>query len=190
MPKSATLTWPSLAIRTLPGLMSRWTMPRAWAAASPWATPAPIRATWRGGSVPAPAQDRRQVLAVDELHDDERPARVLAVVVDGDDVRVVERGGGLGLLAETRGEVGVAQVLGTEQLEGDVAAEPGVVGAVDGRHPAAAKELDQAISTAQDLSDLRQVVPLRWCAHRPARLWTLRGIVPHGRLPQNWRPFR
>ena len=111
---------------------------------------------------PAAAQDRREVLAVDQLHDDERAVRVLAVVVDGDDVRVVERGGRLGLLAEARGEVGVAQVLGSEELEGDVAAEPGVGGAVDGRHPAAAEELDQAISTAQDLSDLRQVVPLRW----------------------------
>ena len=38
-----------------------------------------------------PPQDRRQVLAVDELHDDERPVLVLTEVVDGDDVGVVER---------------------------------------------------------------------------------------------------
>ena len=72
----------------------------------------------------APAEDGREVLAVDQLHDDVRAARVLAVVVDRDDVRVAQRGGGLGLLAEARREVGVAQVLGAEELERDVATEP------------------------------------------------------------------
>jgi hypothetical protein len=52
----------------------------------------------RQGAVPA--QDRRQVLAVHVLHHDERPRRVLAVVVHGDDVRVAQRGGVLRLLAE------------------------------------------------------------------------------------------
>ena len=84
----------------------------------------------------APAQDGREVLAVDQLHDDVRAARVLAVVVDGDDVRVAERRRRLGLLPEARRELRVAQVLGAQELERDVATEPGVVRAVDRRHPA------------------------------------------------------
>ena len=138
--------------------MSRWTMPRAWAAASARATAAAIRAACRGGSGPAPAQDRGEVLAVDELHDDERAGRVLAVVVDGDDVRVGERRGRLGLLAEAGEEVGVAQVLGAEELDGDVAAELGVAGPVDRRHAALSEQLDQPVATAEDRADLRQTV--------------------------------
>ena len=115
----------------------------------------------------APPQDRREVLAVDQLHDDVRAARVLAVVVDRDDVGVAERGRRLRLLPEARREVGVAQVLGAEQLERDVATELGVGGAVDGRHPAAAQQLDQAVATTQDLSDLGQIVPSR--SGRPLR---------------------
>ena len=161
--------------------MSRWTRPRAWAAASARATPAPMRATWRGGSVPL----RRRIVARSspsiELHDDVRAARVLAVVVDGDDVRVAQRGGGLGLLAEARREVGVAQVLGTQELERDVATEPGVRGAVDGRHPALAEQLDQPVAAAQDLPDLRQVVPSSSDRVVAGQAVTpLRGIVPHG----------
>ena len=36
------------------------------------------------------AQDRCEILAVNVLHDDERPLRVLAVVVDRDDVRMTQ----------------------------------------------------------------------------------------------------
>ena len=38
IPKSATLTWPFGASRTLPGLTSRWTMPLRWAKPKPAAT--------------------------------------------------------------------------------------------------------------------------------------------------------
>ena len=50
----------------------------------------------------APSEDRRQVLTVDQLHDDVGTARVLSVVIDRDDVRVTERRGRLGLLPEAR----------------------------------------------------------------------------------------
>ena len=43
----------------------------------------PRRGARRQGA--APPDDRREVLALDELHDDERPDRVRAVVVDRDD---------------------------------------------------------------------------------------------------------
>ncbi len=52
IPKSVTSTRPSWASMMLPGLMSRWTIPRAWAAASARATSAAIRADWAGGSGP------------------------------------------------------------------------------------------------------------------------------------------
>jgi hypothetical protein len=38
MPKSATFTWPFVPIRMLPGLMSRWASPAAWATLSAAAT--------------------------------------------------------------------------------------------------------------------------------------------------------
>jgi hypothetical protein len=63
-----------------------------------------------------PLDDRGEVLAVDELHDDERAGGVLAVVEDRDDVRVVQRRGGLGLVPEARAEVGVPAVLGRRIL--------------------------------------------------------------------------
>src|SRR4029079_18653847 len=137
----------------------------------------------------AAAEGRRQVLAVDQLHDDVRAAGVLAVVVHRDDVRVAQRGGCLGLLAEARREVGVAQVLGAQELERDVTTETGISGAVDGRHPARAEQLDQSIAAAKDLSDLRQVVPsLR--SRAPVRPSRLPGIVPYGASGQSWRSWR
>ena len=56
------------------------------------------RLTRREGSTPA--QDRRQILAVHELHDDERTGRILTVVVDDNDVGVTQRRRGLGFLAK------------------------------------------------------------------------------------------
>ena len=108
---------------------------------------------------PGPADDRGEVLALDELHDDERAGRVLAVVVDRDDVRVVQRGRVLGLLAEARAEVGVAAVLGAEQLDGDVAIELVVVAAVDRRHAALAEQLDEPIAATENRPDLRHAGP-------------------------------
>ena len=104
----------------------------------------------------APAQDRGEVLAVDELHDDVRAGRVLPVVVRRDDVRVGQRRGRLGLLAEAGREVRVAQVLGSQELHGHVAAELRVHGAEDGRHAALSEQLDQSVATAEDRADLRQ----------------------------------
>ena len=153
----------------LPGFTSRWTIPRWWAAWRARAASAAIRAAWRGGSGAGPLDDRGEVLAVDELHDDERPGLVLAVVVDRDDVRVVQRGRGLRLLAEARAEVGVAAVLGAEDLDGDVAVELVVVGAVDPGHPALAEQLDQPVAAAEDRPDLRSRVAPSRAASRSRR---------------------
>ena len=137
--------------------MSRWTIPRAWAAASARATSAAIRGGLGRRERPGPAKERGQVLAVDVVHDDERAGLVHPEVVDGDDVRRVERGDRLGLHPEAGDEVGVAAVLGAQDLDGDVAAELAVGGSVDRGHAALAEELDQPISPTEDASDLSQV---------------------------------
>ena len=103
---------------------------------------------------PVLAQDRGEVLAVDQLHDDVRARAVLAEVEHRHDARVAERRRRPGLVAEPAEEVGVLAELGAEELDGDVAIQLGVAGAVDRRHPALAEELDQAVAAAEDAPDL------------------------------------
>jgi hypothetical protein len=100
------------------------------------------------------ADDRRHVLAVDELHDDVRAGRLLAEVEDRDDVRVAQRRGGAGLVAEAGQEVRVTTELGAQQLDRDVAIQLGVARPVDRRHAALSEELHEAIAAAQDAPDL------------------------------------
>ena len=189
IPKSTTLTPPSAPIRTLPGLMSRWIEAPGMGRRERPGDARPDPGGLAGRERAAPAQDRGEVLAIDELHDDVRPARVLAVVVDGDDVRVAQRGGRLGLLPEAGREIGVAEVLGAKQLQGDIATEPGIGGAIDGRHAAAAQQFDQSISAPEDLPDLRQIVPSVTVARCPPDL-SCAGIVPHEPVGQSLRPWR
>ena len=61
--------------------------------------------------------------AGDELHDDDVHAGFVDDVMDGDDVGVVERGGGLGFLEEALAEGGIGGLVGAEDLEGDRAIE-------------------------------------------------------------------
>ncbi len=142
----------------------------------------------------ASAQDGGEVLPVDQLHDDVRAAGVLAEVVDRDDVGVAQRGRRLGLLPEARREVGVAQVLGAEKLERDVATELGIGGTVDGRHPATAQQLDQVVAATQGLSDLGQNVPSCSVASPSAHRVVPRHRTPRamasGSTAQSWRPWR
>ena len=65
-----------------------------------------MRAAATGSSGPRSRMIDREVAAVDQLHDDERVARLHAVVEDVDHVGMAERGGGLRLLAEARHEAG------------------------------------------------------------------------------------
>ena len=102
------------------------------------------------------SDDGRQILAVHELHDDERAGGIGAVVVDRHDARVIERGGRLRFLAETSEEVGIPAIFGAQDLDRDVTLQLGVAGAVDRRHAALAEQFDQSISTAEDGADLSQ----------------------------------
>ena len=104
----------------------------------------------------APPDDGGEVLALDQLHDDERPDRVGAEVVHRDDARMVQRRRGLGLVPEALDEVGVGAVLGPEDLDRDVALELVVAGPVDGRHAALSEQLDQPVPASEDGADVRQ----------------------------------
>ena len=100
------------------------------------------------------AEDRRQVLALDDLHDQVRPGFALAEVEHGHDVGVVERCGSACLVAESGEEVGVLAELRSQQLDRHVAIELRIAGAVDGGHPALAEQLHQAVPAAERRPDL------------------------------------
>src|SRR6185436_20426699 len=122
----------------------------------------------------------------------------LAVVVHADHIRVVQRRGVLGLLAETTREIGVAQVLGAEQLDGDIASELGVGRPVDRGHAALSEQLHEPVAAAKDRPDLSQTCPsnvsVTWIRAPPTSATRSAGMVPHapvrttGRAPP-WRPL-
>ena len=80
--------------------MSRWIRPRSWAAARPSAISRPMRSTSASGSLPSRLQAVVERLALEELHGQEGHAAVLADLVDGDDVIVLDRRRRLGLAQE------------------------------------------------------------------------------------------
>jgi hypothetical protein len=86
----------------------------------------------------ARTQHRLEVGPGEQLHGDERQSAVLAQLVDGDDVRVLEAGGCLGLDLEPAPAVGVEGPLRVEGLDRDLALERLVEAAVHHPHPAAA----------------------------------------------------
>ncbi len=92
-------------------------------------------------------------------------AIVLADLVDGDDVRVVEPGDGLGLVAEPADLVVGGQRGGPDHLQGDGAVQADLSGLVDDAHAAAA-ELGLDLVVAEIAHP---------CAGRQARRWLRRG---------------
>ncbi len=96
------------------------------------------------------AHDLRQAAALDVLHDDEVGARLLAPVVDGHHVGVVEVGGGLGLAAEPLHEGGVLGVLGEEHLDGHGSVQQQVAGQVDVGHPPAGQAAVHLVAVVED----------------------------------------
>ena len=113
----------------------------------------------RGGAgrlEPAGVADQLvQVGPRDPAHHEVQPPVLLAGLVDGDHVRVIDRGRHPRLALEALAEVAVGGVLGGDQLERDRAAQRDLGGAVDDPHPAAAGDrLDPA---ARDMSALEHV---------------------------------
>src|ERR1700730_12987184 len=85
-------------------------------------------------------EELAQGLALDELHGDPRSARRGPDFVHGDDRRMVERRGRLRLFFETTQPRRVRADIPGEHLDGNVASEPRVAGAVDLAHAAGAEK--------------------------------------------------
>ena len=83
--------------------------------------------------------------AVDVLHDQQARAADLAGVVGADDVRMIDRPGGLHLAVEAGDRAFVPGVVGAQELHGDHAAEPGMEGLPDRAHSAFAELFDELV---------------------------------------------
>ena len=136
--------------------------------------------------------DLFQRLPAYELHDDEGCAVVLAHVVDVDDVRVRERGGGARLAFEAGAEAGVGGELRSWRFDRHVAAEEEIVTEVDDRHPALAEATADAIATSYQCLRLNHhasvcrpvVFGIRKDRLAPKAILRPRGVIrsPHRRI--------
>ncbi len=104
-----------------------------------------------------PGRDRLgQRLARQELHHQEQRALGRAAEVgDGDDVRVREPAGRLGLALEAARELFLAAQLGQQHLDREIAPHHRVLGAVHGAHAADADAADDAVALTDGDADER-----------------------------------
>ena len=102
----------------------------------------------------APGDAMLQRRPVEELHDEERAAVLLADVVDGADVGVIQRRRGPRLAAESGQRLGIVGEVGRQELQRDEALQPRVLGFVHDAHAAAAQLLDDAV-VRERLTDQR-----------------------------------
>ena len=94
-------------------------------------------------------QDRLERAPLDELHRQERPAiGEGADLVHGRDAGVLQLAGDPCLAEEALGRYRIGRVALGEQLDGDIAIEGGVAGAVDDAHAAVADLVHAARSPA------------------------------------------
>ncbi len=103
----------------------------------------------------AVAQHLAQGLPRHVLHREEDVAAVLALVEHGDDVRVRERRGRAGLVAEPGDEALVVGEVGEHDLEGDLAVEALVDGEVDRRHAAVGEATEHAVAPVEGAPEER-----------------------------------
>ena len=144
-PKSRSFGRPDGVTMTLCGFRSRWTMPRRCARARASATCAPSASASRTGRGPR-RSTAGQRLAFDILHHDEGAAVVgLAHLVHGADIRMIQRGRGLGFAQQVPAGVVVIAAVGRQELDRDVALERQVAGQVHVAHTAAPQQTDDAV---------------------------------------------
>jgi hypothetical protein len=94
-----------------------------------------------------------QAAALDHLHGDVVRPLGLPAVVDGDDVRMGQAGGGLRLAPEALDEEVVLRVALVQDLDGDAAAEILVLREIDVRHPPRAELPQDAIAAVEERVD-------------------------------------
>ena len=131
--------------------MSRWTMPRAWAASS-------AIAIWHAEV--HDLLDRQQASldpllhrpALEQLHDDERTAVFLAELVDRADVRMCEGGGEARFALEAREPRRLGVVFLAQELDRDLTIETEILRPVDDTHAALAELVEHAIMGNERLS--------------------------------------
>lgn len=87
----------------------------------------------------------RCALGIEQLDHHVAAALVLACVVDGDDVGVIEPARDLGFAHEALDDLGLVDQLIGQELDGDLAAQGGVFAFVDGPHAAATEQPDDLV---------------------------------------------
>jgi hypothetical protein len=92
-------------------------------------------------------EPRRERFPLQQLEDDIGLAALDSDVEDREDVRVVERARGPGLVFEAAPPVGVRLRVGPDDLDRDVAPEPRVTRAVDLAHASRAEGSDDPVRT-------------------------------------------
>src|SRR5664280_1282500 len=152
MPKSARKSRSFLSTSTFAGFTSRCSTPAAWAASSASASCVIHADASASGAAPALSRSR-SVPAGEVGHDEKRHAVVLAEVVHGEDVRMLERGHHSRLAQEALQKVPLDGVCGENHLHGHRARELRVGGLVDLGHPALPEKLLEPV-TAQRSPDI------------------------------------
>ncbi len=97
--------------------------------------------------------------SLDELHHEEGTVARLADLVDRDDVGVIERGGGAGLVLEAREARRIRAQRDGQRLDRDVPLEARVARAPDDAHPAGAERREQLVGAQPGSSRERHVAP-------------------------------
>jgi hypothetical protein len=127
----------------------------------------------RDGQRPVAPQPRSQALTFEQLHHQERrPVGERAGVEDLDDVRVSDRVGRARFVQEARQQVLVAAVVLVQDLDRHAAADPRVLGEIDGAHPTLAQQRNRAVITELFADHRGPMVPDG--ARRGVIFWTLR----------------
>jgi hypothetical protein len=130
---------------TFSGFRSRWTMPRSCAAARPCAICAPSEAARALASGPSASRSRSVCPSTSSAT--VNVAALLAHVVNGEDVRVRERGDGARFGFEPRAALGIGGDVGGQRLDRDLAAEPRVACAIHVAHTAGAERREDFVGT-------------------------------------------
>jgi len=123
------------------------------------------------------ADQRLQVASLDVAHGAVQQSVLLAGVVDGDDVRVVDRRRQPGLTNEPLAECVVLGQVGAQHLERDLVAEPHVLRPVDHAHAAPAEHPLDAVG-GELRSDARHLADANGTAG-PAQIRRVTSMVAH-----------
>jgi len=110
-----------------------------------------------------PARDAiRERLAFDELHHERGRATAVFNVIDGGDVRVIERGKHLRFAREPRKAIRIAGQRRRQNLDGDIAAKFRITRAIHLSHPAGAEGGEDLIRPESSAGSERHLIVWNW----------------------------